>query len=193
VRLLPNGDAKIEELHPLKHPDGGRISGLPTTKPATDVPYDVNLNPLPFDEDSLDAEGITIDGWGNFWVCEEYKPSVAMVAPNGKVLLRLVPEGTLTGADRVRFETLVSGEWLLQASTGLVSWNTLSTNASRRNVLDFLDPAYNSSPGSRFYRAKRGAAGLTRAKLSPVPAGRVEFWNQCNLLSQVRQKVTTFH
>jgi hypothetical protein len=101
VRLMPNGTAKVEEIKPLKKPDGGQITGLPTSKPASDVPYDFDLNVLPFDEDSLDAEGITIDPWGNFWVCEESKPSVAMVAPNGKVQLRLVPAGTLTGLEEV--------------------------------------------------------------------------------------------
>ncbi len=101
VRLMPNGSAKVDDVKPLKRPDGGHISGLPTTKPATDIPYDVNLNVLPFDEDSLDAEGITIDPWGNFWVCEEYKPSVAMFGPNGKVQMRLVPTGTLTGLEQV--------------------------------------------------------------------------------------------
>jgi hypothetical protein len=101
VRLMPNGTAKIDEIKPLKRPSGGHITGLPTTKPATDIPYDANLNLLPFDEDSLDAEGITIDPWGNFWVCEEYKPSVAMIAPNGKVQMRLIPAGTLTGFEQV--------------------------------------------------------------------------------------------
>ena len=101
VRLMPNGTAKVDDVKPLKLPNGGQISGLPTTIPATDVPYDFDLNLLPFDEDSLDAEGITIDPWGNFWVCEEYKPSVAMVAPNGKVQLRLVPAGTVTGVEQV--------------------------------------------------------------------------------------------
>ena len=102
VRLQPTGAATIEELKPLKRPFGGEhISGLPTTKPATDIPYDFDLNQLPFDEDSLDAEGITIDPWGNFWVCEEYKPSVAMIAQNGKVQMRLVPAGTLTGLEQV--------------------------------------------------------------------------------------------
>jgi hypothetical protein len=101
VRLMPNGTARIDDMKPLKRPNGGHISGLPTTVPATDIPYDANLNLLPFDEDSLDAEGITIDPWGNFWVCEEYKPSVALIAPNGKVQLRLVPAGTLTGLEQV--------------------------------------------------------------------------------------------
>jgi hypothetical protein len=101
VRLLPNGTARIDEVKPLKHPSGGEITGLPTTLPITDVPYDFNLTQLPYDEDSLDAEGITIDPWGNFWVCEEYKPSVAMIAPNGTVQLRLVPAGTLTGLEEV--------------------------------------------------------------------------------------------
>lgn len=109
VRLMPNGSAKVDEVKPLKRPGGGHISGLPTTVPATDVPYDFNLDLLPFDEDSLDAEGITIDPWGNFWICEEYKPSVAMIAPNGKVLMRLVPVGTKTGVEEVPTHEVLPG------------------------------------------------------------------------------------
>lgn len=101
LRLMPSGTAKVEDVKPLRKPDGGKITGLPTSLPASDVPYDFDLNVLPFDEDSLDAEGITIDPWGNFWICEESKPSVAMIAPNGKVQLRLIPAGTLTGVEEV--------------------------------------------------------------------------------------------
>ena len=101
VRVLPNGKAIVQHVTPLTRPDGAAITGLPTTKPATDVPFDTNLNPLPFDEDSLDAEGLTIDPWGNFWVCEEYKPSVAMLTPDGQVKLRLVPAGTEVGTEIV--------------------------------------------------------------------------------------------
>src|ERR1051325_7905780 len=85
----------------LKRPGGGHITGLPTSSPATANSFDFDLNRLPFDEDSLDAEGITIDPWGNIWISEEYKPSVAMIAQNGKVQLRLVPTGTLTGLEQV--------------------------------------------------------------------------------------------
>lgn len=101
VRLLNNGTARIIDADPLKGPHGQVITGLPTTLPATDVPFDFNLNQLPFDEDSIDAEGITIGPLGNFWVCDEYKPSVACVARNGRVLFRLIPEGTLTGTENV--------------------------------------------------------------------------------------------
>jgi hypothetical protein len=101
VRLLPNGTANIDEVKPLRRPDNERITGLPTTRPATDVPYDVNLTQLPYDDDSIDAEGITIDPWGNFWVCDEYKPSVAMLGRNGRVIMRLVPAGTRTGKEIV--------------------------------------------------------------------------------------------
>ncbi len=58
LRLEPSGKAKIEDIMPLRRPNGTEISGLPTSKPATDFPYDFNLNLLPFDEDSLDAESI---------------------------------------------------------------------------------------------------------------------------------------
>ena len=101
VRLMPNGTAKVKDMKPLKKPGGGHITGLPTSLPLSDVPYDFDLNVLPFDEDSLDAEGITIDPWGNFWVCEESKPSVAMISPNGTVQMRLVPAGTVTGVEEV--------------------------------------------------------------------------------------------
>ena len=101
VRIEPSGKAKIEDMVPLRRPNGSIITGLPSTKPASDIPYDFNLNQLPFDEDSIDAEGITIDPWGNFWVCEEYKPRVAMVSRDGTVQFRLIPAGTLTGAEQV--------------------------------------------------------------------------------------------
>jgi hypothetical protein len=101
VELKHNERAKIKHMKPLTRPDGEPISGLPTSLPATDIPFDFNLVQLPFDEDCLDAEGITIDPWGNFWVCEEYKPSVAMMTPSGTVLMRLVPAGTLTGVEQV--------------------------------------------------------------------------------------------
>lgn len=101
VRIEPSGKAKIEDMMPLRRPDGELVTGFPTTIPATDVPFDFNLAQLPYDEDSIDAEGITIDPWGNFWVCEEYKPSVAMVSPSGTVLTRLIPAGTLTGTEQV--------------------------------------------------------------------------------------------
>jgi Esterase-like activity of phytase len=101
VRLQHNGTARIVEAEPLKGPGEQIITGLPTTIQATDVPFDFNLNQLPFDEDSIDAEGITIGPLGNFRVCEEYKPSIACVARNGRVLFHLVPAGTLTGAEQV--------------------------------------------------------------------------------------------
>ncbi|MBL9127546.1 MAG: esterase-like activity of phytase family protein, partial [Verrucomicrobiales bacterium] len=101
VDLQPNGKAMVRDVRPLTRPDGTAITGLPTSLPFTDAPYDFDLNPLPLDEDSLDAEGITLDGRGYFWICEEYKPSVAKVAPDGRVLLRLVPAGTRTGIETV--------------------------------------------------------------------------------------------
>lgn len=110
LRLLPTGTAKIDEIQPLRHQHGNDpITGLPTTIPPTDVPFNLNLGQLPFDEDSLDVEGVTIDPWGNFWVCEEYKPSVAMLGHSGKVQLRLVPAGTLTGAEEVPTYDILPG------------------------------------------------------------------------------------
>jgi len=107
LHLHPRGTAKIAEIMPLKNPNpsGASITGLPPTPTVTRQPaeslWDLRLNLVPNDEDGIDAEGMTVDEWGHFWVCEEYKPSIAMADKNGKVQLRLVPKGTLTGDETI--------------------------------------------------------------------------------------------
>jgi hypothetical protein len=99
LQLLPDGTAEILSITPLVNEGGGLITGRPNTDP-TKV-YDLNLDQVPSDPDALDCEGITIDPAGNFWVCEEGRPSVAWVDSAGTVLGRLVPKGTLTGTEQV--------------------------------------------------------------------------------------------
>lgn len=101
VRLRKNGTASVLDAKPIRRRSGEVVSGLPSTVPATELAFDFNLNQLPSDEDSLDAEGITMGPLGQFWICDEYKPSIACVARSGHILFRLVPAGTLTGTETV--------------------------------------------------------------------------------------------
>jgi hypothetical protein len=109
LHLHPSGTARIVEIMPLKSPErhGDLITGLPPTPTTTvtrqpwEVLWDLGLNPVPNDEDGIDTEGLTMDAWGHFWVCEESKPSIAMVDRRGRVQLRLVPKGTLTGKETI--------------------------------------------------------------------------------------------
>lgn len=97
LQMVPGGVTQILDVKPLTKPDGSLVTGLPVTKPATADLYDLDLQLVPRDVDGIDTEGLTMDAAGNFWVCEEYKPSIAMVSPEGVVQMRLVPKGMLTG------------------------------------------------------------------------------------------------
>ena len=106
VQLLSDGTAQVLDVIPLKRqvgpgtflPISGRANGVELSPETLEDPY---YNKLGFDPDALDPEGITMDDKGFFWICEEYRPSIAMVAPDGTVLLRLVPKGCLSGTETI--------------------------------------------------------------------------------------------
>lgn len=105
VQLLAGGTAQVLEVIPLKKvtPTGVEfITGLPNgVELSPETMEDPFYNLLSPDADALDPEGITMDNHGFFWICEEYRPSIAMIAPDGTVLLRLVPKGCLSGTEQV--------------------------------------------------------------------------------------------
>lgn len=102
VALEEGGTAQIIDVIPLRKPGGAPVTGIPNPCVPHEEPlvnmYGEDISGLR-DPDSLDPEGITVDRAGNFWICEEFRPSICMVAPDGTVVLRLVPEGTLCGGE----------------------------------------------------------------------------------------------
>ena len=46
----------------------------------------------------IDSEGILVDKFGNFWICEEGGPTIWKLSPNGVVLKRYTPYANLPGA-----------------------------------------------------------------------------------------------
>jgi hypothetical protein len=109
VRVRVNGE-KIEILEriPLTTASGAPVTGLPnfsavtsplsSTAPAPDeVPYNFDASaPLgAYNQNGLDTEDIVHTSTGEFWIAEEYRPSVLKVASNGRVLARYVPSGLL--------------------------------------------------------------------------------------------------
>ncbi len=57
----------------------------------TENAYNVDLQPLPFNQNGLDPEGMTRLHDGSFWFGEEYAPSLVHVSATGQVLERVVP------------------------------------------------------------------------------------------------------
>lgn len=86
----------VTETVPLKTPKGAPIVGLtnPLTVAATEPPRDGNGNPIAFNVNSIDAEGIVRLPDGRFFIGEENATGVAEVAADGTIVRRFVPAGT---------------------------------------------------------------------------------------------------
>lgn len=94
-RLAGDG-VVLEEVIPLKAPDGRLLGGLPPALPAdmeSEPIFGIDGARLGTNVDGADCEGITVRADGRFWVAEEYGPSLLLVEPDGTVIKRLVPDG----------------------------------------------------------------------------------------------------
>lgn len=95
---------RVELVRSLRITDsGGRpVSGLPVPggpHMSCEPAFDLDGRPLGPDPSGLDTEGLAALADGGFWVGDEFGPSLVRLGPDGRVLLRLVPQGTaLPGA-----------------------------------------------------------------------------------------------
>lgn len=84
-----------------------KMTGLPNMqaddagKAFTDeVPVDLFGNKLKNDPFGADLEGLAVDSEGNFWMCDEYRPSIYKFNKWGVLIKRFVPEGTAAAAGK---------------------------------------------------------------------------------------------
>jgi hypothetical protein len=102
LRVKVDGTAiRILETIPVIGQSGKPVTGLPNIQGYDEVPYDyaaketLSLNP-----NGIDSEGIVRTKNGEFWIAEEYTPSILRLDGKGKVLKRYIPEGIkLAGTD----------------------------------------------------------------------------------------------
>ncbi len=101
VQVRTTGN-KLEVLKtiPIVDAAGKGVTGLPNTAAHDDPGYTYDgKTQLPFNPNGIDPEGLVRTRQGDFWVVEEYGPSLLHIAANGKVLKRYVPQGvSLDGA-----------------------------------------------------------------------------------------------
>ncbi len=102
IFLGPDG-GRITRVQPLRGPGGKLLHGVPPPCNTDEEPIDDLSKGVIADRDpdGIDPEGIAMGPMGLMVICDEYKPSVALVASSGLVLLRLVPQGTLCGGEEV--------------------------------------------------------------------------------------------
>ncbi|PIP95458.1 MAG: hypothetical protein COW00_15680 [Bdellovibrio sp. CG12_big_fil_rev_8_21_14_0_65_39_13] len=67
-------------------------TGLPNVPMIDETPSTAKGTPLFHNPMGIDSEGIIVDGIGNFWIVEEYGPSLVKVDPNGQMLNRFLPK-----------------------------------------------------------------------------------------------------
>lgn len=72
---------------------GAAIDGLPNR--GDEKAFDADGNALPVSPNGLDPEAIVKLANGNFWLADDYGPSLVLVAADGEILERHVPAGTL--------------------------------------------------------------------------------------------------
>lgn len=96
IRVL-NGKAEAVDARPL-HDDKGEINGLPLQSgvigSTNEVALSDTLKVLKGDNRGLDTEGITPDGKGGYWLCDEYGPFLINVDSKGKILAIHGPQAT---------------------------------------------------------------------------------------------------
>ena len=84
-----------------------KMSGLPNLQAddpgkafSDEVPVDLFGNQLKNDPFGADMEGLAVDAAGNFWMCDEYRPSIYKFNRFGLLEKRFVPVGTSSAAGK---------------------------------------------------------------------------------------------
>jgi hypothetical protein len=105
VPLLIRADVRAASIHvlqvvPVTSRTGQPVTGLPNL-PSDEPVYDFSgRHRLPPDPQGIDPEGMVHTSRGDFWIVEEYRPSLLHVDGQGKIVARYIPAGQkLEGAD----------------------------------------------------------------------------------------------
>jgi hypothetical protein len=99
----------VLEAIPIVGQSGHGVTGLPNVA-GHEPPYDASGQvPLAYNPSGLDVEGLVRTASGEFWVVEEYGPSLVHLDSSGTVLRRFVPDGSaIAGTDYPLVATLPS-------------------------------------------------------------------------------------
>jgi Esterase-like activity of phytase len=95
LRVKTQGkEIRILEALPIVGQSGKPVTGLPNLQGRDETPYNYSAQELlNFNPNGLDTEGLVRMTTGDFWIAEEYGPSLIHVDRTGKVLKRYIPEG----------------------------------------------------------------------------------------------------
>ncbi len=104
IKFSKEGDSvTVEEVITLKDKEGNPLTGISNPlSNFSEKAYTIDGKELAYDPNGLDAEALAVMKDGSFWIAEEYAPSIAHIAVDGKVIERLIPEG-VTGLEKAGY------------------------------------------------------------------------------------------
>jgi hypothetical protein len=107
VRLSGSTFTALQTI-PIVGQSGKPVTGLSNLEGYDEVPYDYSAQTvLSYNPNGLDTEGLVRTSAGDFWLVEEYGPSLLRVDRAGKVVKRYIPSGLkLSGTDYPLVDTL---------------------------------------------------------------------------------------
>ncbi|CAN5546501.1 esterase-like activity of phytase family protein [soil metagenome] len=105
---LVDGEIEILDALPIVGESGAPVTGVANLESQDAQPYNFDgSEAIPFNPSGLDTEGLVRTAAGDFWLADEYSPSIIHVSAEGQVIARYVPEGlALEGADYPVYDTL---------------------------------------------------------------------------------------
>ena len=157
---------EIIDQTPILTTSNQPVTGLPNTN-NDELPYTYDgKTRLQLNPNGLDSEALARATDGSFWIGDEYSPSVAQIAPDGKVMHRLIPAGMTLSSDtdvRPVLPAIYAKRRLNRGFEGLtISQDGKSVFVALQSPLDF--PTKNIGRASRTIRL----LVLDTQKLKPV-------------------------
>lgn len=171
VMLNGDGTFSVKDVIALKDSKGNPINGLlnPLTVASTENPIDGAGRPLPQNADAVDAEGIVKLSDGSYWIGEENAPSLLHVAPNGRILTRLVPAGTEKDFAKANYDIVGALPAILARRATNRGIESVAISPDERFLYTIVQNPL-ANPDSKAYAAAKNTRilKLDRAAMKPV-------------------------
>ncbi|MQY05639.1 esterase-like activity of phytase family protein [Actinomadura macrotermitis] len=151
--LARGGKLKVVTTIPITGRHGKPVTGLPNIEGREEAPYTVDGSQrLPFNPDGIDPEGLVRTANGEFWVAEEYGPSLLHLDRRGQVVERFVPKGwSAPGVNYPVRDTLPA---ILNKRTYNRGFEGLTVSPDGRSLYAAVQSPL-SNPDKKTYKASR--------------------------------------
>ncbi|MDO5045848.1 esterase-like activity of phytase family protein [Campylobacter sp.] len=103
IKMLKSGYEILEKI-PLKTASGKPLSGI--SNPDTEAAFMVDGSKIKDDVNGLDIEAVVVTKKREFYIADEYGPSIAYVSSDGRVLQRWVPKGVAASLNKADAEII---------------------------------------------------------------------------------------